>query len=442
MREEFYAENMIEIKGQNGIISSARYMEFKGETSEEWKWKFVRNVDAASGLKEVEASVDAEPLRVCFHVVDWDNNEDDSLLNFIGNENTVGSRDGEFTTVDFTGESGKLGWSVAVGNINNDNYPDAIVGAPDYNSQKGRVFVYYGGNPMNNVSDIEIPSPHGYTQQFGFSLAVGDFDGQGDADDILVGAPKYDSDKGRVYIFYDGATTPDVTISSPLTYADRFGFSVASGDFDNEDDKDDVVVGAPHFRNGNNRGRVYIFYDGNTDPDIRISASGTGCQFGYSIGVGNFDGQSDADDLVVGAPTRISNKGGAYIFYDGGEDYDNESDADVKITPGDYKQKLGFSIASGNFDGDGNSKDDLLVGAPTYPDDDDDGRAYIYYNGTNTVGETFSAGSNKNFGWSVASGDFNNEGTDDALIGAPKNNSYKGCTYIYYGEDADMDWAY
>ncbi|MCK4613165.1 MAG: hypothetical protein KAU14_00040, partial [Thermoplasmata archaeon] len=86
VREGFYAENMIEIKGQDGIISSARYMEFKGETPEEWKWKFVRNVDAASGLKEIEASVDAEPVRVCFHVVDWDGGEDWSDYDVVRDE--------------------------------------------------------------------------------------------------------------------------------------------------------------------------------------------------------------------------------------------------------------------------------------------------------------------------------------------------------------------
>ncbi|MCK4613891.1 MAG: lamin tail domain-containing protein, partial [Thermoplasmata archaeon] len=76
VRDNFYAENMIEIKGQNGGIHSSKYFEFDGETSKEWKWKVVKDVDAASGLKEIEVSVDAEPLNVCFHMVDWDGNED------------------------------------------------------------------------------------------------------------------------------------------------------------------------------------------------------------------------------------------------------------------------------------------------------------------------------------------------------------------------------
>jgi len=67
----FAADFMIEIKGQNGKIHSARYLEFHGETPQEWKWQFVTDVEAASGLKEIETSVDAIPLNIYFHVVDW-----------------------------------------------------------------------------------------------------------------------------------------------------------------------------------------------------------------------------------------------------------------------------------------------------------------------------------------------------------------------------------
>ena len=70
------ADFMIEIIGQDGNIYSSKYYKFDGETSEEWKWKFVKTVEAASGLKEIETLVDALPLNTYFHLVDWEEYDD------------------------------------------------------------------------------------------------------------------------------------------------------------------------------------------------------------------------------------------------------------------------------------------------------------------------------------------------------------------------------
>jgi len=87
---EFGVDYMIEIKGIDGRIISARYYHFAGESSEDWLWDFVKTVEAASGLKEIETGVDAVPLNVYFHMVSWDEDED---WGNIGNDvNGIGVR--------------------------------------------------------------------------------------------------------------------------------------------------------------------------------------------------------------------------------------------------------------------------------------------------------------------------------------------------------------
>jgi len=73
----FDADYMVEIKGQNGQILSARYMEFDGANAGDWNWQYVKDVTAAAGLKEIETSVDEMPQNVYFHVVSWNGVDED-----------------------------------------------------------------------------------------------------------------------------------------------------------------------------------------------------------------------------------------------------------------------------------------------------------------------------------------------------------------------------
>ena len=88
------ADLMIEIKGQSGRILSARLHEFAGNLLDDWNWKFIRNVKAASEGKELEAMVDVVPLSVYFHVVAWNSEEEDysGEMTVYGNLTAEGAR--------------------------------------------------------------------------------------------------------------------------------------------------------------------------------------------------------------------------------------------------------------------------------------------------------------------------------------------------------------
>ena len=70
---------MIEIRGQNGEITSARYLEFNGAAPGEWSWGSITTIDvkAANDAKQIEIQAAVQPLEVYFHVVDWSGENED-----------------------------------------------------------------------------------------------------------------------------------------------------------------------------------------------------------------------------------------------------------------------------------------------------------------------------------------------------------------------------
>jgi hypothetical protein len=171
-------------------------------------------------------------------------------------------------------------------------------------------------NPENSDA-TEIGTIEGGTSddKFGFASAnAGDVNGDG-IDDILVGAPGFNNETGRAYLYFGGswilkdinADSANVTINGSQA-GDNFGYSVGgAGDFNN-DGFDDIIIGSPN--STGQRGSAYMFFGGPSLPpfidadnaNITITGESAGDQFGFSSsGVGdvNNDGY---DDVIIGAP--------------------------------------------------------------------------------------------------------------------------------------------
>jgi hypothetical protein len=106
---------------------------------------------------------------------------------------------------------------------------------------------------------------------------------------------------------------------------------------------------------------------------------------------------------------------------------------------------FGWSVSAGDFNGDGYG--DLVVGAPDYDFIfEDDGKVFVYFGGpagpsttADWVAETDQSGAK--FGYTVAAGDFNDDGYDDLVVGATMYDNgigNEGVVFVWLGGDSGL----
>lgn len=273
--------------------------------------------------------------------------------------------------VDGTAEDGDhFGYALAAGFINDDIYADLVIGVPNEAigtiKDAGMIHVIYGSatglNP-NGPDAVTNPGRH--------------------ADQTFQQGP------GQI-------TRPEVGRAEP---GDFFGAALTVGQF-NDDPREDVAVGSPgeDVRSVPDGGGVSVlyslgaeglstvekdFFTQQTDNVDGISEAGD--RMGCSLDAADFDGDRD-EDLAIGVPGEgvgpNSQAGVVQILYNTGTVTgisqvpgsphpgnswieDQVWDEDEGGIPGVSKQddRMGSSLASGDFDGDG--VEDLAIGLPT-----------------------------------------------------------------------------
>ena len=140
-------------------------------------------------------------------------------------------------------------------NFTGDGLVDLVASAP-FDSTKGAnagaVYIFDGipdDYPINLNAQFAQMKIYGQPgENFGFSLDVGDFNGDG-ADDLLVGAPTADSNTGKAYIFLGGIFSDRTSLDANSTFngtfqGEGFGVSVASASNLNGDAYDDFAIGS------------------------------------------------------------------------------------------------------------------------------------------------------------------------------------------------------
>ncbi len=269
-----------------------------------------------------------------------------------------------------------FGFTVAaLGDLDGDGYDDIAV-QHDRFGDDAALYLYYGSPAGIDDSVEQVLEPADVTTlgdagSFGASMAAGDFDGDGFRD-LVVGDPDEDtagSDAGAAYVYYGTAGGIDAATEEKLTAADGaadglYGWAVASMGDPDGDGAEDLVVGA--FRHDADLGAAYL-YDGaptGIDPasERKVSEPGTD-ELGEMFAVGDFSGDGIADLAVTarGTNTALGTNAGRVHLYPtsaGGPDLD--CGEPLEASDGGTNDNFGNTIASGDFDGDG--QDELAVG--------------------------------------------------------------------------------
>jgi hypothetical protein len=279
-----------------------------------------------------------------------------------------------------------FGSSLAVGDVDGDGKGDVAVGAVFENvgpiSDAGRVYVFSGANGSLLLT-LDTPNPRA-NGNFGSSVAVGDVNGDGRPDIAVAAASENvggNYAQGRAYVFSGAGGSLLLTLNIPNPQAeDYFGFSLAVGDVDG-DGNADIAVGAPYEYVGDsaNQGRTYVFSGASGSLLFTLDSPNpqSGVQFGVSLAMGDVIGDGKAD-IAVGAHFEKVNgnisQGRAYIF--------SGVDGSVLLTlntPNPQVQAgFGSSVAAGDVNGDG--KGDIAVAAPweDVGGIEFQGRAYVF----------------------------------------------------------------
>jgi hypothetical protein len=166
--------------------------------------------------------------------------------------------------------SDRFGHALAAGDLNGDAREDLAVGVPEENlgsvADSGAANVLYGGagglaasgNQLwhqNSAGVLDAIEP---SDRFGHALAAGDLNGDA-RDDLAVGVPDENvgsvADSGAANVLYGGAGGLAAAgnqlwhqnsggVFDAIEPSDRFGWSLAAGDF-NGNAREDLAVGVP-----------------------------------------------------------------------------------------------------------------------------------------------------------------------------------------------------
>src|SRR5262249_6551979 len=125
-------------------------------------------------------------------------------------------------------------------------------------------FIYYGGPSLDATPDVTLTAESNNTW-FGSSVSsAGDVNGDG-FDGVIVGAPNYGSQAGRVYGFF-GGSTPDAIADRVFTdpnASDQLGWSVGGGADMNGDSYPDMFAIAPRwYGSGTDPGAAFVWFGG------------------------------------------------------------------------------------------------------------------------------------------------------------------------------------
>ncbi|GAA3774718.1 FG-GAP and VCBS repeat-containing protein [Streptomyces phyllanthi] len=360
-----------------------------------------------------------------------------------------------------------------VADFNDDGYGDVAYAAGNATvggkKGAGQIVALYGsasGVTSTNRTTVSqntsgVPGSAETGDTFGWISAYGDFNGDG-FDDLAVSASLEDvggdTDGGTVVILWGSSSglSGGTTLADPAPSShDRWGKSLAAGDFDG-DGTEDLAVGAT-------TSTIHVFKDGisksgtaggryTIKPPI-VSGDGTG-PFNLTAGDVNDDQRTD---LIVDGFEADSEEGWNANYYVPGTASGLSASSAQKLKPG---------IVTGIGDVNGDGFGDIVTGEEWDPSNDPDepsvpesatgGKAHIIYGSAdgpagatavtqNTGNVPGSSERGDFFGNDLSLGDINGDGFQDLVVAAAGENLNgvvnAGAVTVLYGSASGLNTA-
>jgi hypothetical protein len=393
-------------------------------------------------------------------------------------------------------EAGFGSSSKATGDFDDDGRIDLAVGVFREDDGAGAIHVFPGSTDgitgandfLIRQSDIPLGSDV-EDDNFGRSLAAGDFDGDG-FDDLAAGAPHKDVvelDEGIVSVIPGGSTGLDPSQGSLFSeqeivgadgpeIMDGFGAALTAGNL-GQGAADDLAIGSVEEGVGavGAAGTVTVAYGSPTGLDLVQaevwSQASPGIAdtpeefdtFGFSLAIANL-GRSAQSDLAIGVPGEglhgRPEAGAVHVLYGSptgvtamGAQFWHQGKREVENRLRGY-DFFGFSLAAGNV---GRSPQaDLAIGVPRERIGERRGGAVaVLYGSTsgltangdqllsqNSPGMGSRPQLSDSFGWSIAIGDLGRGAAGDLAISAPGEDVDDvfrgGVVHVVYGSPTGL----
>ena len=328
-----------------------------------------------------------------------------------------------------------------VGDLDADGYPDLLAGNPDWDNNRGRVDIMLGDAAGLDVfTDTLLGDSIG--DRFGTSIAgVGDFSADGFAD-VMIGVSAWDFPaggivEGKLDIYAGSATSPhlsyvgDIPGGTPSTKVEMGAEVGGMGDI-NGDGTPEAATSRYAMGSGNDYIEL-VLYDGVTGVTVPFGD----CNHAQAV-VGSA-GDTDGDgrpELITGqhrwdpAGCLMADQSGRVQWFPSASEGLAAVPEWTPLQTGNAGDLGATSLARVDFNGDG--LDDLVLGAPGGDGLGlDVGEAHLFLGSASGLGGApvssfggVSLPGGSSFGAAVAGvGDVDGDGYEDVVIGAPDATS-------------------
>ncbi|MDH5684063.1 MAG: VCBS repeat-containing protein, partial [candidate division WOR-3 bacterium] len=205
------------------------------------------------------------------------------------------------------GDHEAFGWAVGSGgDVNSDGIEDVIIGAYQYGPStwgEGRIYIYFGGNPMDTIFDVAMIGE--YPNQNLGSCGL-DFITNGFHYDYAVFGDEFwpygERDPGKVYVLFGGNpmdSIPDIWMIGRTDSSCLGVWTASAGDL-NMSNCDGIISGAPV--EYNDKGTAYLWLGGaslDSTPDAWIRGIVEDDEIGWMVASAGDIDNDGRDEIMV-----------------------------------------------------------------------------------------------------------------------------------------------